>query len=69
MAANMPAPSPKRQHNTTSPKEADKRLSLAKPKKADESKKVHLEFPYSDLELLYEYTLKELGITDPFQKL
>jgi hypothetical protein len=34
---------------------------------AAESKKVHLEFPYDDLELLYEYTLKELGITDPFK--
>lgn len=70
MAANMPAPSPKPHPNNTSPREEEQRLSLAEPKKtADKNKKVHLEFPYSDLELLYEYTLKELGITDPFQKL
>lgn len=31
---------------------------------ADE--KVHLEFPYDDLELLYEYTLEKMGITNPF---
>ncbi|HHY40800.1 MAG TPA: hypothetical protein GX502_06055 [Syntrophaceticus sp.] len=28
---------------------------------------VHLEFPYDDLELLYRYTLKKLGIKDPFK--
>lgn len=28
---------------------------------------VHLEFPYDDLELLYKYTLKKLGIKDPFK--
>ncbi|KUK36874.1 MAG: hypothetical protein PWQ99_1090 [Clostridia bacterium] len=31
------------------------------------SKKVKLEFPYDDLELLYQYTLKEMGIKDPFE--
>lgn len=35
--------------------------------KNEEQQKVHLEFPYDDLELLYEYTLKEMGIKDPFK--
>ncbi|MGB4503530.1 MAG: hypothetical protein WBI44_01370 [Syntrophaceticus sp.] len=33
----------------------------------DDEQKVHLEFPYDDLELLYEYTLKEMGIKNPFK--
>lgn len=33
----------------------------------DNNKKVKLEFPYDDLELLYEYTLKEMGIKNPFE--
>jgi len=38
------------------------------PKKAEpDEQKVHLEFPYDDLELLYEYTLKKMGIKDPFK--
>ena len=28
---------------------------------------VHLEFPYDDLELLYRYTMKKMGIKDPFK--
>ncbi|HHW28583.1 MAG TPA: hypothetical protein GXX21_03350 [Syntrophomonadaceae bacterium] len=30
-------------------------------------KTVHLEFPYDDLELLYKYTLKKLGVKGPFK--
>ncbi|MDR9756816.1 MAG: hypothetical protein ACN4A7_04620 [Thermacetogeniaceae bacterium] len=32
-----------------------------------EEQTVHLEFPYDDLELLYKYTLKKMGIKDPFK--
>jgi hypothetical protein len=38
------------------------------PDKAEsDEQKVHLEFPYDDLELLYEYTLNKMGIKDPFK--
>lgn len=32
-----------------------------------DDEKVHLEFPYDDLELLYEYTLQKMGIKNPFK--
>jgi hypothetical protein len=58
-------------HNTSS----NKKKNIIETPKAKDSKdiknnkqeKVHLEFPYDDLEFLYEYTLKEMGIKDPFK--
>ncbi len=34
---------------------------------ASDNQVVHLEFPYDDLELLYKYTLKKMGIKNPFK--
>ncbi len=34
---------------------------------AQQEQRVHLELPYDDLELLYEYTLQEMGVTGPFK--
>jgi len=68
MSAKLPAIPKKNSHSSTDSRGKNKKLSLVKAEQpAAESKKVHLEFPYDDLELLYEYTLKELGITDPFK--
>ncbi|MGI6405258.1 MAG: hypothetical protein ACOX2E_08800 [Syntrophaceticus sp.] len=58
-------------HNTSS----NQKKNIIETPKAKDSKdiknnkqeKVHLEFPYDDLEFLYEYTLKEMGIKDPFK--
>lgn len=34
--------------------------------KEAKEQKVELEFPYDDLDLMYRYVLKELGIKNPF---
>ncbi|HBI27159.1 MAG TPA: hypothetical protein DDY25_05475, partial [Peptococcaceae bacterium] len=54
--------SKKRKNKLETPKATELKIV-----KNEEQQKVHLEFPYDDLELLYEYTLKELGIKDPFK--
>lgn len=45
----------------------DDSLKVRKPGKAVQEPVVRLEFPYSDLELLYDYLLKEMGIRNPFK--
>ena len=61
----------KKRHNTSS---NQKKNTIETPKAKDskdiennKQEKVHLEFPYDDLEFLYEYTLKKMGIKDPFK--
>lgn len=47
-------------------KNREKQLRLLKAETTEAENKVDLEFPYDDLAALYEYTMKELKIDNPF---
>ena len=63
------AQSDQKQKNSIETPVAKEIHALKEPRDSspEKNEKVHFEFPYDDLELLYEYTLQKMGITDPFK--
>ncbi len=64
MAANIPA---KKNYHTSHYSKNQTNKEETEAKETKDNNKVHLEFPYDDLELLYQYTLKKMGINNPFK--